>query len=51
MTELSVVVNSHACVLATIFFMLLDILKVCEERQELGIKKQFLRFVPVVIYL
>lgn len=38
MTELTVVV----CGLAAIFFMLLDILKVCEERQELGIKKKFL---------
>lgn len=28
------------CGLAAIFFMLLDILKVCEERQELGIKKK-----------
>lgn len=49
MTELTVVV----CGLAAIFFMLLDILKVCEERQELGIKKKrkIPRFVPVVMYL
>lgn len=48
MTELTVVV----CGLAAIFFMLLDILKVCEERQELGIKKRKIpRFVPVVMYL